>query len=367
MIVIKKNYKYPWFKPFVDKSIKSKIGKIFDKNLNTMGLKTKELENKLKKYLNVKHVILTTSGTSALFMASMVYDLKPGDVIITQNLTWIATINPFLIRNCKIVLADTIHKQENVNYDSLNKLIKKHKPKIVILVHMNGQAVYNKNFNKLRAKMNFKVIEDTAQSFGIKGDKKNFAGTNYDIGCFSFSISKLINMVYGGFCVTNNNKLARKLIAIRNNGVNSNPENALLELPTEIGLNLKPSDLHSCFGIENFKNKHKIFNNAKKIYKKYEQKLKNPKLELVKINLKNSIPVYVQVLVKNKKKFYNFCNKHSIQIHFGTRTLDNVIKKFRKEMLNNSIYLSKYLVRLPCGPNYSLYDLENIIKILNRY
>ena len=56
MIVIKKNYKYPWFKPFVDKSIKNKIGKIFDKNLNTMGLKTKELENKLKKCIMMKNV-----------------------------------------------------------------------------------------------------------------------------------------------------------------------------------------------------------------------------------------------------------------------------------------------------------------------
>ena len=48
-------------------------------------------------------------------MSSIAYDIKPGDVIITQNLTWVATVNPFLIKNCKIVLADTIHNQENGN------------------------------------------------------------------------------------------------------------------------------------------------------------------------------------------------------------------------------------------------------------
>ena len=36
-------------------------------------------------------------------------------------------------------------------------------------------------------------------------------------------------MIYGGLCVTNNSKLAKKLIAIRNNGVNSEPENARLD------------------------------------------------------------------------------------------------------------------------------------------
>ena len=59
-------------------------------------------------------------------------------------------------------------------------------------------------------------------------------------------------MVYGGFCTTNSKKIYDKLIAIRNNGVNAEPENARLELASELGLNLKPSDLHASIGLVNF-------------------------------------------------------------------------------------------------------------------
>ena len=66
---IKKKYKFPWFKPYVNKNIKKKINNIIDKNQMTMGQRTYELEKKLQNHLNVKHVILTTSGTSALLIS----------------------------------------------------------------------------------------------------------------------------------------------------------------------------------------------------------------------------------------------------------------------------------------------------------
>ena len=361
------NYKFPWFKPFINKKIKTKLIDVFNENKMTMGKRTYELEKKLQKYLKVKYAVLTTSGTSALLMAALSLNIKPGDTIIVQNLTWVASINPFIIQYCKIILVDTLSKKEIVNYKKLNKLIKKHKPKLVIIVHLNGQAIYNKEFDNLRKKMNFKVIEDAAQSFLIKKDSKKFSGTVYDMGCFSFSISKPINMVYGGFCVTNNKNLANKLIAIRNNGVNAEPENARLELPTEKGLNLKPSDIHASIGIENLKLRNKIFSDMKKIYLCYKKNLKNPRIELVDINLKRSIPVYVQVLVKNRMNFYNYCKKHFIQLHFGIRSLDNIIVKANKNNLENSIFLSNHLLRVPCGPSYKINDIKNVIKILNNY
>ena len=107
----------------------------------------------------------------------------------------------------------------------------------------------NYNNNKIAQKYNLHVIEDAAQSFLVNNHEHKFCGTKYDIGCFSLSITKLINMVYGGFCVTNSYKFFRKLISIRNNGLNAEPENAKLELAHQPGLNLKPSDLHSFIGL----------------------------------------------------------------------------------------------------------------------
>lgn len=359
--------KYPWFKPLLDNNkIKLTVSKVVKNNVMTMGKSSLKLERILAKKLGVKFVILTTSGTSALMMATLALDLKKQDKIISPNLTWVATINPARIIGSKIHLVDSQYNSEKINYELLNSSIKKIKPKIVYLVHLNGQPEYNSDFKKLKRRYKFKVIEDAAQSLFVK-EKNKFSGTLSDIGCFSLSITKPLNMVYGGFCVTNDKFLAKKLTAIRNNGVNANPEDAKLELASSKGLNLKPSDLHSVVGIENLKLKNQIFQKIILIHKNYKKNLDNPKLEFLKVNYKKSVPIYAQVFVKNRVKFYNFCKKRGIQIHFGIRSLDNVIKCNKKNKLKNSRYISDNLVRLPCGPGYSLKEIDKVIKVLNKY
>ena len=359
--------KYPWFKPLLKNTeINASVSKVIQNNFMTMGKKTSELEKKLSKYLRVKYVILTTSGTSALMMAALALNLKRQDKVLCSNLTWVATINPIRIIGSKIILIDTRKNSEQIDYDQLNASIKKNKPKLVFLVHLNGQVEYNKTFNYLRKKLKFKVIEDAAQSLFVR-DKKKFSGTVFDIGCFSLSITKPLNMVYGGFCVTNNKKIADKLIATRNNGVNSQPENSMLELSSNKGLNLKPSDLHSTVGIENLKLKNIIFKQITLIHQYYKENLKNTNLKFLKVDYKNSKPIYPQVIVKKRIKFYNFCKKRGIQIHFGIRSLNKVITTKNKKNLKNSINISDKMVRLPCGPGYSLKEISKIIKVLNKY
>jgi len=358
--------KYPWFKPLINMSkFRSSILKVIDSNKMTMGEKTFQLENYLRKTLNVKHVVLTTSGTSALLMGALALDIKKKDKVISPNLTWVASINPIRIIGSQIILVDCKNKSELIDYKKLNLKIKKYKPKLVILVHLNGQVIYDKEFDQLRKKFKFKVIEDAAQSLFVKHNNK-YSGTKYDIGCFSLSITKPINMIYGGFCATNNTQLADKMRAIRNNGVNSLPENAMLELPTNKGLNLKPSDMHSTMGIQNLKLREKIFNKIRDIHRHYKKKINNPKLNFVEINYKNSLPCYVQVFVKNRKKFYNYCKKKGVELHFGIRSLDNVVKHSKND-LKNSIFISNNLLRLPCGAGYSLNEINKVIKIINSY
>ena len=204
-------------------------------------------------------------------MATLALGAKSKTKVICTDMTWIASINPSLICGADVYLVDTIKESQKVNFDKLNNLIKKIRPD---LIHHNPEPVYNKEFNLLKKSFKFKVIEDAAQSFLVKNINKKFIGTNYEIGCFSLSITKIINMVYGGFCVTNSDNLAKKLFSIRNNGVNAEPENAKLELANRPGLNLKPSDLHSFIGLINLNNKKLILNKVKNIFQNISKKFK---------------------------------------------------------------------------------------------
>ena len=71
--------KYPWFKPFVDRTYsEKKLSEIIKKNRTTMGTYSKKLENELKKILGVKYVVLTTSGTNALMLATLALGIGYG-------------------------------------------------------------------------------------------------------------------------------------------------------------------------------------------------------------------------------------------------------------------------------------------------
>jgi len=361
---------YPWFKPFNNTlELTKKIPIFLRKNKNTMNNYSFQLEKKLKRILKVKHVILTTSGTSALMMATLALGAKNKTKVICTNMTWIASVNPSLICGTDVHLVDTVKQSQKVDFVKLNNLIKKIKPNLVILVHLSGEPIYNKEFNLLKKRFKFKVIEDAAQSFLVKGANNKFIGTNHEIGCFSLSITKIINMIYGGFCVTNSDTLSKKLFSIRNNGVNAEPENAKLELASQPGLNLKPSDLHSYIGLLNLSKKNNILEKVNEIHLLYKNKLNNKDIKLLEIESSNYPSLYVSVFIKDRINFTKFCKKNKIGIHLGTRCLHEtkIIKKRTLSDFDNSTYLSKHLVRLPCGPGYDKNEILKVIKILNSY
>ena len=66
---------------------------MIEDNFITEHKKTEQLEKMICKYLNIKHCIMTTSGTTAIMLSLMALDLEEGDEVIVPNYTMIATIN----------------------------------------------------------------------------------------------------------------------------------------------------------------------------------------------------------------------------------------------------------------------------------
>ena len=95
---------------------------ISQKNL-TMGNKVNELEKRLQKILKVKNIILTTSGTSFLFLASIAANINNKKTYLS-NLNWVATANPPKFLGSKLTLVDASSKSGLVDFTKLNRLIK---------------------------------------------------------------------------------------------------------------------------------------------------------------------------------------------------------------------------------------------------
>ena len=181
------------------------------------------LEDNLKEYLGVNHVISCANGTDALQIAMMALGLKPGDEVITTNFTFIATVEVVALLGLKLVLVDPDPFTFNISAEAIRKVVTRN-TKAIVPVHLYGQCAGMEAILDIAKEHNLYVIEDAAQATGAEyifrnGTKKR-AGTIGTVGTTSFFPSKNLGCYGdGGAAFTNDEGLAKKIRSIANHGM----------------------------------------------------------------------------------------------------------------------------------------------------
>jgi dTDP-4-amino-4,6-dideoxygalactose transaminase len=188
-----------------------------------MGPEVKALEDKLAAYVGVKHAVSCASGTDALLMALMAYQIGPGDAVLTTPFTFIATAEVISLLGATPVFVDIHPETYNIDPQKVKEALvniksRSLKPKAIIAVDLFGLTADYDAIDRIAKENNLIVIEDAAQSFGAeyKGRKACSFG---DIACTSFFPAKPLGCYGdGGMCFTNNNEIETILKSIRVHG-----------------------------------------------------------------------------------------------------------------------------------------------------
>lgn len=173
-------------------------------------------------YTGAKFTITCANGTDALQAAMMALDLQPGDEVITPSFTYIATTEAVALLRLKPVFVEVDPKTFCMDVESLRKAITP-KTKVIVPVHLYGQAAPMEEIMQVAEEHNLYVIEDNAQAIGCDytfsdGTQKK-TGTIGTIGTTSFYPSKNLGAYGdGGAIFTNDEALAHKLKMIVNHG-----------------------------------------------------------------------------------------------------------------------------------------------------
>lgn len=339
----------------INKKVQKRLKKIFRSGKFILGKNVKIIENQLKKHINSKHCLTTSSGTDALLISLMAIGVKNGDEVITTAFTYIATVEVILRLGAKPVFADIKRSTGLIDENDIKKKITK-KTKAIIAVSLFGNIP---NFKEIKtfAKDVF-VIEDAAQSFGSSYNG-NFSCNLADIGCTSFYPTKNLSCYGdGGAIFTNSSKLAKKINLIRNHGEKKKYNSSIL------GICGRLDEIQAAILIE----KLKIFKSEfkKRIYfgKKLEEILKNFRLSKEK-NTKiayNTFPI----LVKNRKKILKELKKHRIEyatyypipIH-----KQKIISSNNNINLKNTEIFCKNIINLPVHPYIDQKYISKLKKI----
>lgn len=182
------------------------------------GTFTKKCNEKLEEITGTKKALITTSGTSALEMASLLADIKPGDEVIMPSYTFVSTANAFVLRGAKIVFTDIRPDTMNIDEKLIEEAITE-KTKAIVPVHYGGVSCEMDTICDIAKHHNLVVIEDAAQ--GVMSYYKGMAlGTIGDFGCYSFHETKNYSMGEGGAVLINVDNAVERAEIIREKGTN---------------------------------------------------------------------------------------------------------------------------------------------------
>ncbi len=197
--------------------IEAALNRVLDTNGFILGAEVAALEKELAKYCGVKHAIGCASGTDALLLALMAFDVGQDDEVITTPYSFFATVSAITRLGAKPVFVDIDPNTYNLDVSQIEAKITD-KTKAIQPVHLYGQCAEMLELQELSRKYNIPLVEDAAQAIGAEEFGKR-AGAMSEIGCFSFYPSKnLGGMGDGGFMTTDDDDLAHKLFALRVHG-----------------------------------------------------------------------------------------------------------------------------------------------------
>ena len=182
------------------------------------GQFTKLCHKYIEDRFHAQKVLLTTSGTTALEMATILCGLKAGDEVIVPSFTFSSTATAIVLTGATPVFVDVRPDTMNIDETRIEAAITE-RTRAIMAVHYAGVACEMDTIMDIAARHNLKVIEDAAQ--GVMSAYKGRAlGTIGDFGCFSFHETKNYSMGEGGALLIRNPESNDAAEILREKGTN---------------------------------------------------------------------------------------------------------------------------------------------------
>lgn len=287
------------------------------------GPKTIQLEKEFAKYCGTKYAVAFNSGTAAIHAGLYALGISEDDEVITSPFTFVASANPILMQNGRVVFADISEEDFNLDPKEVEKKVTK-KTKAILPIDLYGQ-IFNYDAIKKTAKKNkLKILEDACQAVGAQQKGKK-AGNFGDIGAFSLYATKNIMSGEGGMITTNNVSLMEKCKQFRHHGQS---EKTRYEY-WDIGYNYRTTDICASIGLIQLKKVEK-FNSAR---------IRNAQKLSVGLSEINGL-IVPKIKPKNKHVFHQY----TIRITRDCKiTRDELLVKLKENEINCGVYYPKPL------------------------
>lgn len=224
-----------------------------------------EFEKNIAEYLGVKHCLGMANCTDALIIGLRAAGVKPGDEVIVSSHTFIATAAAVHFVGATPIPVEC-QSDHMIDPKAVEAAITK-KTTCLMPTQLNGRTCNMDALEAIAKKHNLLIVEDSAQGLGSKF-KNRFAGTFGAVGTFSFYPAKILGCFGdGGAIITNDDKIAEEVYAVRDHGRGHDGN------ITRWGLNSRLDNLQAAVLNLQFKDYTKIMDRRREIANLYQKNL----------------------------------------------------------------------------------------------
>lgn len=355
----------------------------------TQGPKVPEFETKISNYCGSLFATAFNSATSALHAACMSLGLKPGDMVWTSPISFVASANCALYCGAKVDFIDIDEKSFNISTEKLEKKLEHAKknnklPKIIIPVHLGGASCNMEKIYELSKEYNFYIIEDASHAIGGKYKNTNIGKCQYsDICVFSFHPVKIITSGEGGIATTNSEEIYNKMNCFRSHGIvkdeqlmTKKPDGPWYYEQINLGYNYRLTDIQASLGISQLKRLDDYVAVRNKIAQKYDERFKDISCinsQFIPDDMYSAFHLYIiriddsQIKKTHKEVFIGLREKgvgvniHYIPIHLQTYYKNIGFKK--GDFVESEKYYSQ-AISLPMFPTIPEHSQDKVIQTL---
>ena len=332
--------------------------------VSSVGAYVDRFEQLIETISKTKKAIAVVNGTSALQVALRLTGVGLGDEVLTQALTFIATINSILYNGASPVFLDVDLDTMGLSPNSVEAYLdefgelregvcynKKTNKKIAACMPMHtfGFPVHLDEIIAICNKWNIPVVEDAAESLGSEYNGMP-TGSYGKFGVFSFNGNKIVTSGGGGVIVTNDLELGIKAKHLTTTAKVPHPYEYVHD---EIGYNFRMPNLNAALACAQLEQLDTFIENKRTLAQEYDSFFKSKG-----INFRTELPntkanYWLMCLELENKKERDLFLKETNENQVMTRPIWQLIFKspfysnFRRDSQKNAIYLEERIVNIP--------------------
>jgi len=322
--------------------------------VSSVGRFVTQFENEIAKYTGSKKAIACINGTNALFLSLKLIGIEPETEVISQPMTFVATINAIRYCGANPVFIDIDRDTLGLSPEALKKWLRKNtefvshsanpiniktgkKIAACIPMHTFGLPARIDEIVEICGEFNIPVVEDAAESLGSKYKNKH-TGTFGDIGVLSFNGNKIITSGGGGMLLFQDENLAARAKHLTTQAKIPHPWEFLHD---EIGYNFRMPNINAALGLAQLEKLDVFLENKRKIAEAY-----------IKFFNGNAIRFFKETVFARSNYWLN-------TIIFKTRNERDLFLKYSNENGVMTRPAWQLMNRLPMFENFPSGDLTN--------